>query len=69
MGPWHDWVMVTFAEDGEDDTVEDVVQQNDETYFKDDEFPSKILCFLLLRRNQIFMQLFNHVLLETVNMI
>jgi len=29
IGPWHDWVMVTFAEDGEDNTVEDV-QQNDD---------------------------------------
>jgi len=40
--------MVTFAEDGEDDTVENVVQQNDETYFQDDKFPSKILCFFIV---------------------
>jgi len=45
MGPWHDWVMATFAENGDDDTVEEVMQQNNETYFRDDEFPSKILCF------------------------
>ncbi len=47
MGIWHDWVMVTYAKDGEDDTVENVMQQNDETYFQDDEFPSKILCFFI----------------------
>jgi len=27
IGPWHDWAMVTFAEDGEDDTLEDVMQK------------------------------------------
>jgi len=69
MGPWHDWVMVTFAEDGEDDIVEDVMEQNDDRYFKDDEFLSNILYFLLPTRNQIFMQLFNHVLVESLNKI
>jgi len=48
MRPWHDWIMVTFARDGEDDTVENVVQQNDEKYFQDDEFPSKFWCFFII---------------------
>jgi len=47
MGPWHDWVMVTFAEEGDDDTVEEEVEENDDRYFQDDEFPSKILCFFV----------------------
>jgi len=36
MGPWHDWVMVTFADDGEHDTDEEELEEKDETYFQDD---------------------------------
>jgi len=45
MGPWHDWLMVTFAEDGEDDTVENVMEQNNDRYFKEVEYPSKYYVF------------------------
>jgi len=31
--PWHDWVMVTFAENGKDDTVEDIMEQNNDRHF------------------------------------
>jgi len=48
MGPWHDWVMVTFADDGEHDTDKEELEEKDETYFQDDEFPSKILCFFVV---------------------
>jgi len=48
MGPWHDWVMVTFANDDDDDVSNHDMQNKEEMYFQNDEFPLKILCFVVV---------------------
>jgi len=41
MGPWHDWVMVTFAMDGNHVLLQSIRQKHREYFFQPDEYQCK----------------------------